>query len=79
MVTNIMKSKAEEMETRELANGAVTVEYVIIVLVIVGLGAALFTFQDQIKGFLNKANASLKALFTDLSKDAYSASAGGQG
>lgn len=77
MVTNIMKSKAEEMETQELANGAVTVEYVIIVLVIVGLGAALFTFQEQIKDFLGKANTNLKTLFTDLSKGAYSA--GGQG
>lgn len=66
MVTNIMKSKAEEMETQELGNGAITVEYVIIVMVIVGLGAALFAFQEQIKTFLTDAQKGLAAMFTKL-------------
>ena len=66
MVTNIMKSKAEEMETQELGNGAITVEYVIIVMVIVGLGAALFAFQEQIKTFLGDAKEGLSALFDKL-------------
>ena len=66
MVTNIMKSKAEEMETQELGNGAITVEYVIIVMVIVGLGAALFAFQEQIQKFLGDAKDGLSALFDKL-------------
>ena len=68
MVTNIMKSKAEEMETQELGNGAITVEYVIIVMVIVGLGAALFAFQEQIKKFLETTGNSLEHMLTALSE-----------
>lgn len=68
MVTNIMKSKAEEMETQELGNGAITVEYVIIVMVIVGLGAALFAFQEQIKTFLETTGDSLEHMLDALSK-----------
>lgn len=68
MVTNIMKSKAEEMETQELGNGAITVEYVIIVMVIVGLGAALFAFQGQIKTFLETTGDSLGHMLDALSK-----------
>ena len=68
MVTNIMKSKAEEMETQELGNGAITVEYVIIVMVIVGLGAALYAFQEQIKAFLETTGDSLEHMLDALSK-----------
>ena len=68
MVTNIMKSKAEEMETQELGNGAITVEYVIIVMVIVGLGAALSAFQEQIKAFLETTGDSLEHMLDALSK-----------
>ena len=68
MVTNIMKSKAEEMETQELGNGAITVEYVIIVMVIVGLGAALSVFQEQIKKFLETTGNSLEHMLTALSE-----------
>lgn len=72
MIANKMKSKAEDMETQELANGAVTVEYVIIVLVIVGLGAAMFAFQTQIKTFLTQASNNLKSLLDALSAGSYS-------
>lgn len=58
--------KLDELESTEAGNGAITVEYVIIICVIVGLGAALFAFQEQIKKFLDNTATNLQGLFTKL-------------
>lgn len=59
--------KADALESTEAGNGGLTVEYVIIICVIVGLGTLLFAFQNTIKDFLGSTQKSLNALLTKLS------------
>lgn len=59
--------KLDELESTEVGNGGLTVEYVLIVAVIVGLGVVLFAFQGKIKEFVGTVQNSLSAMLTKLS------------
>ena len=55
------------MASREFADGAVTVEYVIIIMFVVGLGAALLAFREAISGFIKNAQTSVNNMLTAMS------------
>ena len=55
------------MASREFADGAVTVEYVIIIMFVVGLGAALLAFREAISGFIKNAQISVSNMLTAMS------------
>ena len=57
----------DAMSSKEYADGAVTVEYVIIIMFVVGLGAMLFAFRESLSGFINDASNNVKTLVTKLS------------
>ena len=56
------------MASREYADGAVTVEYVIIIMFVVGLGGALFLFREAISGFINDAKNSVSNMLNSMSE-----------
>ncbi len=55
------------MATREYADGAVTVEYVIIIMFVVGLGAALLAFREAICNFIANAQNSVSDMLNSMS------------
>ena len=55
------------MASREYADGAVTVEYVIIIMFVVGLGGALFLFREAISGFIKNAQNSVASMLNAMS------------
>ncbi len=55
------------MATREYADGAVTVEYVIIIMFVVGLGAALLAFREAISNFIANAQNSVSDMLNSMS------------
>lgn len=55
------------LASKEYADGAVTVEYVIIIMFVVGLGAALIAFRDSIIGFIKDAGNSVNTTLSNLS------------
>ena len=55
------------MASREYADGAVTVEYVIIIMFVVGLGAALLAFRQQISVFIANAQNSVASMLDAMS------------
>ena len=55
------------MASREYADGAVTVEYVIIIMFVVGLGAALLAFRTAISNFINDAKDSVASMLNKMS------------
>ncbi len=65
MFANLMKSKANQMESNELGNGAITVEYVVIILVVVALAALLFAFKDVIATWIGKAQTNIESMFNN--------------
>lgn len=64
------RTLTDSIESKELGTGAVTVEYVVIVMVVVGLGAALIAFRDNIKDFLNNAGTQLETMLGNLGNTA---------
>lgn len=60
----------DAMSSKEYADGAVTVEYVVIVMVVVGLGAALFAFREQIVTYIGDAGGKLGNMLNNLSAHA---------
>ncbi len=69
MFTNALKAKADQMESNELGNGAMTVEYVIIIMVIIAIGALLFAFRERIATFIKGAGDQMNALLTSMKTD----------
>jgi Flp pilus assembly pilin Flp len=64
--------------TREIngsEDGAVTIEYVVIVIIVVGIGGALLVFQDTIKNAVTTVQDSLSNLVDNMTANA----AGGSG
>lgn len=57
----------DAMASKEYADGAVTVEYVIIIMFVVGLGAMLFAFRQSLSNFINDASKNVNNLVTKLS------------
>ena len=55
------------MASREYADGAVTVEYVIIIMFVVGLGAALLAFREKISEFITNAQNSVESMLNAMS------------
>lgn len=62
--------------TDEPGNGAETVEIVIGIICSVGLGAALLTFQDTLRGVIGSTGTNITNVFDSLSAGA-TRSAGG--
>lgn len=60
--------------SREGADGAVTVEYVVIIMFVVGLGAALLAFRQEISNFIQNAQSSVSDMINSLSSGAAGAS-----
>ena len=56
------------MASKEYADGAVTVEYVIIIMFVVGLGAALLAFREAICNFINDAKDNVSNMLNSMSK-----------
>lgn len=69
MFTNALKAKADQMESNELGNGAMTVEYVIIIMVIIAIGALLFAFRESIHTFITGVGDQMNALLTSMKTD----------
>ena len=55
------------MASREYADGAVTVEYVIIIMFVVGLGGALLAFREKISDFIANAQDSVESMLNAMS------------
>ena len=55
------------MASREYADGAVTVEYVIIIMFVVGLGGALLAFREKISEFIANAQNSVESMLNAMS------------
>ena len=55
------------MASREFANGAEVVEWVIVLGVVVGLGVALVLLRNNIQNFLNTTGNNINNLLTNLS------------
>lgn len=66
MFTNALKAKADQMESNELGNGAMTVEYVIIIMVIIAIGALLFAFRERIATFIDGVGDQMNDLLTSM-------------
>ena len=64
------KALCDGLASREYADGAVTVEYVIIIMFVVGLGAALLTFRDQLSNFISNAASSVNSMLGKLGSGA---------
>ncbi len=55
------------LASKEYADGAVTVEYVIIIMFVVGLGAALLLFREAICNFINNAKDNVSNMLDAMS------------
>lgn len=83
MVVNGTRKKGTDMSTiksyqalcdgiasREGADGTATVEYVVIIMFVVGLGAALLAFRQEISNFIQNAQNSVSDMINSLSSGA---------
>ena len=53
----------------EIYGGQTTVEYAIVVAIVLGVAALLIAFRDQIGTMINNATNSLSKLFTNLTTE----------
>jgi Flp pilus assembly pilin Flp len=66
---SLKKAKAVQAELAGSEEGAVTIEYVIIVIVVIGIGGALLAFQTEIKNAVTKVQDSLANLVTNMTNN----------
>lgn len=62
-----MKKLEAQMLCGEIAGGQTTVEYVVVVAIVLGLAVALIAFRNELRGAIGSATNQVKNLFANLS------------
>ena len=62
-----MQKLESQIMSGEMYGGQTTVEYAIVVAIVLGVAALLVAFRDQIGNMISNATAGLKSLFNNLS------------
>lgn len=62
-----MKKFEAQMLSGEIAGGQTTVEYVVVVAIVLGLAVALIAFRNELRDAIGSATNQVKNLFANLS------------
>ena len=63
-----MQKLESQIMSGEIYGGQTTVEYAIVVAIVLGVAALLIAFRDQIGNMITNATSGLSNLFSNLSK-----------